>query len=170
MATDYEQFYRENPHGLGEPTKEFVTFFSTYEQAKADVLDVGCGQGRDALFVARRGHTVKAVDHAATGIRQLQSDADKEGLSVVAEVADIRELEWGGPFDVIIVDRTLHMLAPEDRIQVLSRLLEATQAGSHLLIADERKNLPAFKATLEGSRWNWLPTLERRGFLFSVRE
>ena len=55
MTTDYEQFYRENPHGLGEPTREFVAFFDTYDRAQASVLDVGCGQGRDALFVARLG-------------------------------------------------------------------------------------------------------------------
>ena len=170
MATDYEQFYRGNAHGLGEPTKEFVTFFDTYDQTKARVLDVGCGQGRDALFVARLGHNVKAVDHSPTGIRQLRSDAQAEDLNVAAEVADIRGFEWGGPFDVIIVDRTLHMLALEDRAQVLSRLLEATQAGSHLLIADERKNLPEFKSTLDESRWRWVPTLEQRGFLFVVRE
>lgn len=170
MATDYEQYYRSNPHGLGEPTKEFVTFFRTCRQAKASVLDVGCGQGRDTLFIARLGHHVKAIDQSPTGIRQLQADADNENLMVTAEVGDIRDCEWGGPFDVIVIDRTLHMLAPDDRQQVLNRLLEATQAGSHVLIADERRNLPAFKTTLDKSQWNWIPVLEQRGFLFVVRD
>jgi len=170
MATDYEQFYRENPHGLGEPTREFVTFFETYQRPEANVLDVGCGQGRDTLFVARLGHKVMAVDHSTTGIQQLQVDAEKENLKITTEVADVREVEWRGPFDVIIVDRTLHMLAPEDRIQVLSRLLGATRAGSNVLIADERRNLSKFKAVLDASKWNWEPTLERRGYLFIVRE
>lgn len=169
MGTNYEQFYKENPHGLGEPTIEFVRFFDTYTQVEASVLDVGCGQGRDALFVARLGHIVTAVDQSSTGIRQLQADAECEDLKVTAVVADIRDFEWEGPFDVIIVDRTLHMLAPEDRLRVLTGLLEATQPNSHILIADERKNLPAFKLALNSSKWHWIPTLESRGFLFVVR-
>ena len=47
MATDYEQFYRENPNGLGEPTRVFVEFFEALAQSSAKVLDVGRGQGRD---------------------------------------------------------------------------------------------------------------------------
>jgi len=55
MAFDYEKYYRENRHGLGEPTKEFVAFFDDFDRDGASVLDVGCGQGRDALFIARKG-------------------------------------------------------------------------------------------------------------------
>ena len=35
------------------------------------VLDLGCGQGRDALFIARRGHILLGVDAAQTGIKQI---------------------------------------------------------------------------------------------------
>jgi len=69
MATDYEKFYQENKQGLGKPTKEFVSFFDGYTKAPARVLDVGCGQGRDALFIARKGHQVVAIDHSPTGTR-----------------------------------------------------------------------------------------------------
>lgn len=89
MATDYEKFYRENRHGLGEPTKEFVDFFKEYDQASANVLDIGCGQGRDALFIARLGHIVTAIDLSPTGICDLQKEAELEGLAIVAEVCDI---------------------------------------------------------------------------------
>lgn len=89
MATDYEKYYQDIPHGLGDPTKEFVTFFTTYNARSSKVLDVGCGQGRDALFIARLGHEVTAVDLSPTGIRDLISDANSEGLSITGVVADI---------------------------------------------------------------------------------
>jgi len=169
MATNYEDFYRENRHGLGEPTKEFVAFFDDYEKENATVLDVGCGQGRDALFIARLGHAVTAIDLSPSGIRDLQVDAVSEGLAIKSEVVDIRAFESEDRFDVILIDRTLHMLAPDERIAVLKNLLSLSKPKTHLLIADERSNIPAFKTALDASEWDWISTLERRGFLFVQR-
>ena len=170
MATDYEKYYQENPHGLGDPTQEFVTFFNTYNKPAARVLDVGCGQGRDALFIARLGHEVTAVDLSPTGIRDLISDANSEGLSITGMVANICEYEWCGEFDVIVIDRTLHMLASADRINVLRRILNTTKPGTHILIADEPSNIPAFNTVFEESPWAWSATLAKKGFLFTLRE
>ena len=169
MATDYERFYQDNPRGLGAPTKEFVAFFDDYDRQCANVLDVGCGQGRDALFIARLGHAVTAIDHAPSGICDLKADAAREGLSINAQTADIRGNDWGGPFDVIVIDRTLHMLGESDRLDVLKDLVAATGPGSYLLIADERSNLPSFRMVLDASQWVWDVVLERRGFLFVKR-
>ena len=32
MSTDYEEFYKDNPHGLGKPFKELVQFFNDYKK------------------------------------------------------------------------------------------------------------------------------------------
>ena len=128
MATDYETFYREHRHGLGEPAKEFVAFFDAYDRGGLKVLDVGCGQGRDALFIARLGHYVQAIDLAPSGIGDLQKEATSEGLAIDAEVADIRDFKTRRRFDVIVIDRTLHMLAPGDRKVVLQKLLALLEA------------------------------------------
>lgn len=169
MATDYEKFYQNNPHGLGKPTKEFVEFFSTYPKSKAKILDIGSGQGRDALFIARLGHSVTAIDLSPSGIADLQENADAENLNISTEVADICLYEIQQDFDVIVVDRTLHMLDPKDRIAVLHKLLTSSKKDTHILIADERSNLPSFKDALTESTWDWVFTLERKGFLFVQR-
>ncbi len=170
MATDYETFFRENRHGLGEPTKEFVVFFDAYGRRGSRVLDVGCGQGRDALFIARLGHHVHAIDLSPSGIGDLQKDATSEGLAIDAEVADIRYFKTRRRFDVIVIDRTLHMLAPGEREEVLQKLLGYSKRNAFVLIADERSNIQAYKTTLQSSKWQWSTTLERRGFLFVQRE
>lgn len=169
MATDYEKFYRENRHGLGEPTREFVTFFDAYDRQGSRVLDVGCGQGRDALFIARLGHYVHAIDLSPSGIDDLQKDATAEGLAIGAEVVDVREFKTRRRFDVIVLDRMLHMLAPDERKAVLHRLLGYSKRSAFVLIADERSNIPAYRATLQSSRWKWSITLGRRGLLFAQR-
>lgn len=166
MPTDYEKVYQQQRHALGEPTKEFVTFFDQYDKKIASVLDVGCGQGRDALFIARRGHRVTGVDISATGIAQLLEDARREGLSVEGYVTDLRDYDPEEAYDVVVIDRTLHMLAGETRLKLLQRLIRATRAGGYVLIADQKSNLPAMIEILEKDSEHWTILKQTRGFLF----
>jgi len=169
MTTDYESFYQQNRHGLGEPTKAFVEFFSNLAESRLTVLDVGCGQGRDALFIARLGHHVTAIDHSPSGIRDLDNDAAAENLSIQTEVIEIRDFQSDSIYDVIVIDRTLHMLDLRDRQQVLANLLASTRSGSYILLADEKSNIPQFVDILEKSKWSWITALQHRGFLFVER-
>ena len=169
MATDYEAYYRENEHGLGEPFPEFVAFFKTYDKPSAQVLDLGCGQGRDALFIARLGYCVTGVDIAGTGIKQMLTDAEREDLPITGIVADITEFTPTAEYDVILLDRTLHMIPDvAQRVAVLQRMSAHLVFGGHLLIADERKNLPAFKTCLQ-QQLGLEITFYHSGYLFSKK-
>ncbi len=74
-------------------------------------LDVACGRGRHALWLATEGLTTLAVDRDPDAIASLRDDAVRLGLPVTAEV---RDLETGAPgldsacFDVIVVVHYLH--------------------------------------------------------------
>ena len=48
----------------GQPSSELVEFFKHHQKKHASVLDLDCGQGIDALFIARKGHTLPGVDAA----------------------------------------------------------------------------------------------------------
>ena len=53
-----------------------------YKKEYSSVLDLGCGQGRDSLFISRKGHTVLGVDAAQTAIKQMLKLAVLENLNV----------------------------------------------------------------------------------------
>ncbi len=169
MATDYEKFYQGSRHALGDPTKEFVAFFETFDTTNAQVLDIGCGQGRDALHIARLGHRVTGIDISATGIAQLLEDASNECLNVEAFVSDLRSFEPAKRYDVIVIDRTLHMLGDPERAPALRRLLPCTEPHSSVLIADERSNIASFERVFAESEFAWSPILKKRGYLFVRR-
>ncbi len=169
MATDYDKVYRDAKHALGAPTQQFVSFFEDYPKLAAKVLDVGCGQGRDALFIARLGHHVTAVDLSPSGIADLQAEADAEGLSIQAQVADICTYKPSQQYDVIVVDRVLHMLQKEQREAVLKTLCTATHPDSVILIADEPRNIAQFQAVFTQSAHTWVVLMQKRGFLFVQR-
>ena len=169
MAYDYDILYRDTPNALGEPAQVFVDFFDTFETRGARVLDVGCGQGRDALFIARLGHTVVGVDLSPNGIKNLIAAARREKLQVTGKIADIARFEPSGVFDVILIDRTLHMLSKPTSLTVLSRLLNHVQRGGWVLIADERKNLEAYRQVFCASGSKWAIEKDQRGYLFVLR-
>ncbi len=166
MPTDYEKIYQQQRHALGDPTREFVAFFDHYNKQKADILDIGCGQGRDALFIASLGHHVVGVDISQTGIAQLLEDAQSEGLNIEGIVADLRDFEPTDTYDVIVIDRTLHMLAEDIRLSVLERVCQATREGGFILIADEKSNLPPMRAFFEVNSHHWVILKDSRGFLY----
>ena len=169
MAYDYNKLYGSTRQALGEPSQVFVDFF--HKQARNDllVLDVGCGQGRDALFIARLGHSVTGVDFSPNGIRDLIDAARQEKLSIKGVTADITTFVPAGEFDVLLIDRTLHMLPEKDRLDVLKRLISHVIVGGWALIADERSNMQMFKSAFETHEFAWKIELEVGGNLFLRR-
>jgi len=167
MPTDYEKVYRGAKQALGEPTRQIVELFHAIPGSRLRVLDLGCGQGRDALFIARLGHAVVGIDQSPTGIGDLLADAEAENLNVQGYVSDIRTFEPEGMYDLLLVDRTLHMLDAPDRPGVLARYVDRVKVGGYVLIADERSNMPAFEAVLEADRRDWRIVVKRRGILFA---
>jgi len=169
MAYDYDKLYGETANALGAPTAQFVTFFEHYKKTGARVLDIGCGQGRDALFIARLGHRVVGVDYAPNGIKDLLATAKTEGLRIEGIVADVTHYQPDGAFEIIIIDRTLHMLPEAPRLKVLLRLLDHVVENGWVLIADEASNLAAFEDVIAGHCLNWKIERPKRGFLFIKR-
>lgn len=169
MAYDYDKLYESTPQALGEPTQVFVDFFEKQSGAILRVLDVGCGQGRDALFIARKGHRVVGVDLSPNGIRDLVSAAIKENLDIEGIAVDITAFAPEGEFDVILIDRTLHMLPKKERLEVLERLICSVPKDGWVLIADERSNMQGFKQVFTASADTWDAELDTRGILFVKR-
>jgi SAM-dependent methyltransferase len=69
----------------------------------AAVLDVGCGPGRHALELARRGHRAHGVDISAGFVELAQQAAAEDGLDgATFEVGDARSLRFDGRFDLAL--------------------------------------------------------------------
>lgn len=169
MAYDYDKLYGKTRDALGQPTALFVDFFDRFDEPMARVLDVGCGQGRDALFIARLGHSVVGVDISPNGIRDLIAAAVKEGLAIEGVVADLANYTPVGEFDVILIDRTLHMLPKPARLSVLQRLLDHVSENGWVLIADEKSNIKDFIAVISDSKFAWTTQLAKQGYVFVRR-
>ena len=66
-------------------------------------LDVACGNGRNAAYLAQRGYDVEAIDVSDVAIDALRAAARERGLAVTPSVVDLeREPLPAGPYDVIV--------------------------------------------------------------------
>ncbi|WP_431677387.1 class I SAM-dependent methyltransferase [Kitasatospora sp. KL5] len=91
----WQQTYGAHPGMYGDrPSGPAVHAAEVFRAADADdVLELGAGHGRDALFFARSGFTVLAADFSPVGLDQLRAQATAEGLAekVTTAVHDVRE-------------------------------------------------------------------------------
>ncbi len=150
---DYDKHYRKGRGQCGDPFPEFVAFFESYDRQHARVLDLGCGQGRDALLAARQAHEVVGVDLSEIGVGQMVEDAEAEGLDVTGVVSDVLEFRSRHKFDVVLLDRVLHLLLNDDeRLARLDLAARLTRKGGHVLVADVPKNRPLIHGYFD-ERW-----------------
>jgi SAM-dependent methyltransferase len=67
-----------------------------------NALDIGAGEGRNALFLASRGFSVLAVDQSKVGMQKAQRLAQERGLRLRTQSADLQDFDAEyNSFDVI---------------------------------------------------------------------
>ena len=98
------------------------------------VADVGAGEGRHALHLARLGHPVLAVDFAGHGLATLDRLAAGEQLPISTRTADAADADaWAEPgtFDAVVVT-FVHPL-PAERTRMYASIRRALKPGGVLL-------------------------------------
>lgn len=132
------------------------------------LLDIGCGEGRNAIYLAKNGFDVTAMDVSLPGLKKTEKYAQEEGLKIKTIQADILTYEIKEVYDVLFSTGTLHYLPPEIREQRFQALKEATSpeginAFSILVkkpfipkAPDGEKDAYSYKSgELMGYYWDW---------------
>lgn len=109
--------------------------------APGRALDLACGEGQNAVWLAERGWQVTGVDFSAVAIEKARMRAEHAGVEVDFVCADLLDFEpEATSFDLVVV-LFLHIGASERR-QVLGRAARAlAPGGTFLLIGHHSANL-----------------------------
>lgn len=129
MSNSYNKYYKKENY-FGKPYPGLVDFFKTYPERNV-VLDLGCGQGRDALFLGSIGYQVTGIDISDVGIQQLNKAAQREGLQVKGIVADIHSFSITDEYDMVLLDSIFHFYKNdiEKEKKLLLRIIKEIKCG-----------------------------------------
>ncbi len=117
MSSSWEDMYKGTPPwDIGKPQPAFTRLVGGKELRNGRVLDVGCGTGENALFLAQNGYLVTGVDLASPAIRMAKSKAKERNVNVDFQVANALSLDFeDGYFDNVIDSGLFHTFSDEDR-------------------------------------------------------
>jgi SAM-dependent methyltransferase len=178
---DFEALYRGQAPGPGLPPvasppwdtktpKECVVAWQAEGLIRGDVLDIGCGFGDNAVFLAGHGHRVTGVDIAPTALMTARRRAHDAGLSedsVTFAVGDATDLTgYIEAFDTVVDSGMYHCLDADERARYAAAAYRAARPGASLLVccfseADSagprwrRSGVsePSLRDTLGGAGW-----------------
>ncbi len=100
------------------------------------ILELGCGPGRNAVWLARQGADVHALDLSADALTWGRERASAAGVDVRFERADV--LRWTPPpggYDVVVDSGCFHHLPPHRRVTYLALLRRALRPGGRFALA-----------------------------------
>jgi thioredoxin reductase/SAM-dependent methyltransferase len=132
----WEERYRAKPTiWSGHPNPQLVAEATGLPPGRA--LDVGCGEGADAIWLAQRGWQVTAVDFSPTALERAAAHAAAAGPQIAARIdwthADLRQQPPAeGAYD-LVSSQFMH-LPGRARQDLFARLAAAVAAGGTLLI------------------------------------
>ncbi|MEV7229798.1 class I SAM-dependent methyltransferase [Polymorphospora sp. NPDC051019] len=110
------------------------------------VLDLGCGAGGDAIWLAQRGWHVTAVDISTTAVERVRDRARELGVAdrVATEQHDLARSFPAGRFDLVSA-QYFHTPFALHRSRVLRTAADALRPGGLLLVVDHGSTAP----------WSW---------------
>ncbi|MFD3261503.1 methyltransferase domain-containing protein [Paenibacillus lentus] len=156
--TIYEEAYLTQDYYWGtEPNQACYQVLQRMPPTKPiKLLDIGCGEGKDAVFFARNGYEVTAFDVSDAGIEKTKRLADQIGVHVNVFKADILDYRLDQQFDVIFSSGVLHYIKPEFRQEIFDNYKQFTNPnGIHFLNVFVNKPFIAPPPEKEPNAYKW---------------
>jgi SAM-dependent methyltransferase len=98
-----------------------------------EVLDIGCGLGDNAIYLASRGHSVTGLDGSPAAIEEARRRAAAAGVTVNFDVADATALSgYEGRFDTVVDSALYHCLDDEGQQAYIAALYRVSRPGARL--------------------------------------
>ena len=124
-------------HPLPKSLKDLVEGDDALPAGSA--LDIGCGTGDNAIYLAKHGWKVTGVDYVEKPVNKARAKAAAGNLDIRFEQADVTRLceeSIGSNFALIVDNGCLHGMNDEDRYDYVREVTAAAAPGARLLLVE----------------------------------
>lgn len=127
-----ENYYTEK-YGLTRTHSEVLNAVTIVPPGKT--LDLGCGSGRNSLYLNQKGFDVTAWDKNQMSISNLNKIIAAEGLkNIITDVVDLNTLAFDGEYDFILSTVVMMFLERDTIPRLIANMQRCTKPGGYSLI------------------------------------
>ncbi len=139
---DWLKWFFEFQYRFGKPRwdtgvtpPEVVTLIENGSLKGTRALDLGCGTGTNAIYLARNGFQVVGVDFSPRAIATARDKAKREGVSADFHVGDVTRLDFlQEPFDFVLDIGCFHSVAAERRQAYAAEMARLARPGALFML------------------------------------
>lgn len=124
------------------PAGDVMKMTSSFKEGMK-ALDIGCGEGRNAIYLAELGLDVYAFDISEAGIEKLKKVAVEKRVKVKAWVQDLTSYVFDKKYDVIICHGVLHLVEKYEWQRIIKEIKINTNQGGLNIVGVFTNTLPA---------------------------
>jgi len=122
-VSPYEALYKKDEYYWGvQPSSmclKVLEIIPPIAERQLKVIDIGCGEGKDAVFFARCGYDVSAFDISDAGLDKLKRLADNANVHVRTFKADMLDYRLDEKYDIIYSSGVLHYIKSALRVEIM---------------------------------------------------
>jgi SAM-dependent methyltransferase len=119
---------------IGHPSSELKRLVESGQLKPCRVVEIGCGSGNDAIYLASQGFDVTAIDIAPTALNIAERKSEKAGVRVRWLLADILNPPLLEPFELVYDRGCYHEVRQHHAPQYVAAIKQLTHDGSKIVI------------------------------------
>ena len=131
----FDEIYAQSPDHFGTEPSEILGRFHGAIRPGGRVLDIGVGQGRNAVFLARLGFEIEGIDTSEIGLRIVRERAAAEGFPIELHRGDILTFSPGRAFAAVLALGIIPLLGHEDVDLLFDRIDDWTAPGGLVFVS-----------------------------------
>lgn len=152
MVKNYEEIYSKSELYWGAKPSDLVKRFAEMAPAGA-ALDLGMGEGRDALYLAGRGFSVTGVESTHSGVAKCLDLARKKNLSVKAVSEDVRTFRVAkNRYALIVAINLFQFFSKAEAQSIIDKSIEGLKRGGLLVCESFSVDDPHYRAHKKNSK------------------
>jgi SAM-dependent methyltransferase len=149
MVESYDGTYAQHSDYFGTRASRLLERYAQLLPAGARVLDIGVGQGRNALGLAERGCRVTGIDTSATALEQVREQAGAASLEIELWHGDFIDYDPPETFDAVLCFGLLQTLDRRAGASLVHRWYAWTRPGGALFVTAWHVDDPRFPELVE---------------------